>query len=391
MFVAGEQWLVEFNGTQVDSDNDLVFWGNGENSILKIGRGGAFESIIRGNIKAINVDVTMDKGTVQSSSVTLENAKWLMYGGYCNISKITTDGQQKVTLHGGYFDVEPTDPNIQVGNNRKMLPISGNAGDANYDPAYKEGYSYGVYAVKNDAASLNQGTITYDSQPVVPGEDFTIAPNGTTLLEYSCTDAAGSPVSGWPTNAGAYTIRAKCLNAVEKWYAEKSFVLTISKATPAYTEPTGLTARLGKPLSDVALPQGWAWKNGAAVPEQAADLAEIGGVPHLGHGGPDDLDGDDAHGGYDPFAEDLRHAGFDVGHRFGIVFGEPPADVVEVAAQKLAGILVEGEHHRTDAYVYSLFHGRNGFCRVIFCGFYYFDNANIKHFLVLCNTKYSFS
>lgn len=25
MFVAGEQWLVEFNGTQVDSDNDLVF------------------------------------------------------------------------------------------------------------------------------------------------------------------------------------------------------------------------------------------------------------------------------------------------------------------------------------------------------------------------------
>ncbi|HIZ30627.1 MAG TPA: hypothetical protein H9813_05260 [Candidatus Fournierella merdipullorum] len=268
MFVAGEQWLVEFNGTQVDSDNDLVFWGNGENSILKIGRGGAFESTISGNIQATNVNVTMDKGTVRSSSVTLTNAKWLIYGGYCSISKITTDGQQKVTLHGGYFDVEPTDPNIQVGNNSKMLPISGNAGDPYYDPAYKEGYSYGVYAVKNDAASLNQGTITYDSQPVVPGEDFTIIPNGTTLLEYSCTDAAGSPVSGWPTNAGAYTIRAKCLNAVEKWYAETSFDLTIAKATPAYTEPTGLTARLGKPLSDVALPQGWAWKNGAAVPEQ---------------------------------------------------------------------------------------------------------------------------
>lgn len=272
MFVAGEQWLVEFNGTQVDSDNDLHFLGDGSSSknygVLRIGDRGDDESIIRGNIKAINVDVTMDKGTVRSSSVTLTNAKWLIYGGYCSISKITTDGQQKVTLHGGYFDVEPTDPNIQVGNNSKMLPISGNAGDPYYDPAYKEGYSYGVYAVKNDAASLNQGTITYDSQPVVPGEDFTIIPNGTTLLEYSCTDAAGSPVSGWPTNAGAYTIRAKCLNAVEKWYAETSFDLTIAKATPAYTEPTGLTARLGKPLSDVALPQGWAWKNGAAVPEQ---------------------------------------------------------------------------------------------------------------------------
>ena len=214
----------------------------------------------------------MDKGTVQSGSVTLENAKWLIYGGYCSISKFTTDGQQKVTLYGGYFDAPPSDKdNILVGNTDnpcKILEISGKAGDANYDPAYKEGYSYGVYAVKNDAASLNQGTITYDSQPVVPGEDFTIAPNGTTLLEYSCTDAAGSPVSGWPTNAGAYTIQAKCLNAVEKWYAETSFDLTIAKATPSYTEPTGLTARLGKPLSDVALPQGWAWKDGSTVPEQ---------------------------------------------------------------------------------------------------------------------------
>lgn len=276
MYVVGAQWTVEFNGTLVYDNNDLRFLGDGSNSknygVLRIGDRGDDESIISGNIKAINVDVTMDKGTVQSGSVTLENAKWLIYGGYCSISKFTTDGQQKVTLYGGYFDAPPSDKdNILVGNTDnpcKILEISGKAGDANYDPAYKEGYSYGVYAVKNDAASLNQGTITYDSQPVVPGEDFTIAPNGTTLLEYSCTDAAGSPVSGWPTNAGAYTIQAKCLNAVEKWYAETSFDLTIAKATPTYTEPTGLTARLGKPLSDVALPQGWAWKDGSTVPEQ---------------------------------------------------------------------------------------------------------------------------
>lgn len=276
MYVVGAQWTVEFNGTLVYDNNDLHFLGDGSNSknygVLRIGDRGDDESIISGNIKAINVDVTMDKGTVQSGSVTLENAKWLIYGGYCSISKFTTDGQQKVTLYGGYFDAPPSDKdNILVGNTDnpcKILEISGKAGDANYDPAYKEGYSYGVYAVKNDAASLNQGTITYDSQPVVPGEDFTIAPNGTTLLEYSCTDAAGSPVSGWPTNAGAYTIQAKCLNAVEKWYAETSFDLTIAKATPSYTEPTGLTARLGKPLSDVALPQGWAWKDGSTVPEQ---------------------------------------------------------------------------------------------------------------------------
>lgn len=276
MYVNGAGWTVEFNGAKVYENDNLYFAGSSSSSAdysaLRIVERGAAESTISGNIQAINVDVTMDKGTVRSGSVVLENAKWLMNGGYCNISRFKTDGRQKVWLYGGYFDAPPSDKdNILVGSTGNpcvMFPISGDVSNPYFDPAYKEGYSYGVYAVKNDAASLNQGTITYDSQPVVPGEDFTIIPNGTTLLEYSCTDAAGSPVSGWPTNAGAYTIRAKCLNAVEKWYAETSFDLTIAKATPAYTEPTGLTARLGKPLSDVALPQGWAWKDGSAVPEQ---------------------------------------------------------------------------------------------------------------------------
>lgn len=276
MFVAGEQWLVEFNGTQVDSDNDLHFLGDGSNSknygVLRIGDRGDDESIIRGNIKAINVDVTMDKGTVQSSSVTLENAKWLMYGGYCNISGFKTDGWQKTYLYGGYFDAPPSDKdNILVGNTDnpcKILEISGKVGDANYDPAYKEGYSYGVYEQDDTKAAFAAENIVYDGEAVEFGADVQLSPAGTVLLEYSCTDAAGSPVSGWPTNAGAYTIRAKCLNAVEKWYAETSFDLTIAKATPAYTEPTGLTARLGKPLSDVALPQGWKWKDGNTVPKQ---------------------------------------------------------------------------------------------------------------------------
>ena len=276
MFVAGEQWLVEFNGTQVDSDNDLHFLGDGSSSknygVLRIGDRGDDESIIRGNIKAINVDVTMDKGTVQSSSVTLENAKWLMHGGYCNISGFKTDGWQKTYLYGGYFDAPPSDKdNILVGsdgNPTVMFRISGNESDPYYDPAYKEGYSYGVYEQDDTKAAFAAENIVYDGEAVEFGTDVQLSPAGTVLLEYSCTNAADSPVSGWPTNAGAYTIRAKCLNAVEKWYAEKSFVLTISKATPAYTEPTGLTARLGKPLSDVALPQGWAWKNGSTVPEQ---------------------------------------------------------------------------------------------------------------------------
>ena len=69
-------------------------------------------------------------------------------------------------------------------------------------------------------------------------------------------------------------------------------------------------------------------------------------------------------------AEDLRHAGFDVGHRFGIVFGEPPADVVEVAAQKLWQASWSRVNTTEPMLTFTVsFHGRNGFCRVIFAGF----------------------
>lgn len=35
----------------------------------------------------------------------------------------------------------------------------------------------------------------------------------------------------------------------------------VAKATPAYTVPTGLTAKYGQTLADVKLPDGWSWMN----------------------------------------------------------------------------------------------------------------------------------
>ena len=37
--------------------------------------------------------------------------------------------------------------------------------------------------------------------------------------------------------------------------------VTVAKATPAYTAPTGLTATYGQTLADVTLPTGWSWMN----------------------------------------------------------------------------------------------------------------------------------
>lgn len=274
MYVNGAGWTVEFNGALVYEKNDLYFAGSSsssaDDSVLRIGERGAAESTIRGNIQAENVTVTMNKGTIQSDSVKLENTTWLMYGGYCSISGFETDGGEKVWLYGGYFNAPPADTDhILVGSTGDpcvMFPISGDDSDPYFDPAWKEGYSYGVYAVENDAASLNQTTIIYDGHPVEPGADFTLEPAGTVLLEYSCTDAAGNSVAGWPKDAGSYTIRAKCLNTAGKWYAETSFALTISKADPDdYTVPTGLSGLHGHDLADVALPAGWAWEDGTTT------------------------------------------------------------------------------------------------------------------------------
>lgn len=277
MYVNGAGWTVEFNGAKVYENNDLYFAGSSSSSAdysaLWIGERGDGESTISGNIQAINVNVTMKKGTVRGGSVELTNTKWLMYGGYCNISRFKTDGGQKVWLYGGYFDAEPTDTeNILVGSTGDpcvMFPISGNDSDPYCDPAWKEGYSYGVYKREDTKATFAAENIVYDGEAVEFGTDVQLAPAGTVLLEYSCTDAADNSVTGWPANAGSYTIHAKCLNTAEKWYAEPVFTLTIGKAAPAYTAPAPLTGLHGQPLSGVDLPAGWAWEDGTTTLDAA--------------------------------------------------------------------------------------------------------------------------
>lgn len=289
-----EQWTVNFwEGVLGDKG---VFWGadNGTGA-LNIEKKTTDDCIISNDLIVNNTVVTITSGDITSSetiemnnsmvlmyagtvnpySADLKNTKWLLYGGYCEISTLKTDGRQKVYLYGGYFDAPPRDTdNILVGNADNpyvMLEISGNEDDPNYDPAYKEGYPYGVYAVNNSAAAFTVQDIVYDGQPVEEGVDFTLSPAGTRVLEYSCTDAEGEPVNGMPTDAGTYTIRAKCLNTGGTWYAETSFSLTIDKADPTYTTPSGLTGLHGHTLAEVALPEGWAWKDGTAAFDTAGE------------------------------------------------------------------------------------------------------------------------
>ncbi len=61
-----------------------------------------------------------------------------------------------------------------------------------------------------------------------------------------------SYVAGLPSDAGDYTIKVGGLHL---------------RTIGAYTVPTGITAQVGKPLSTVTLPEGWAWKDGSTIPQ----------------------------------------------------------------------------------------------------------------------------
>lgn len=65
-----------------------------------------------------------------------------------------------------------------------------------------------------------------------------------------------------PKNAGSYRLVVRAVNradAGEAYQTEKTVV--IAKATPNYTVPTDLTAIFGTLLSDVVLPNGFAWQS----------------------------------------------------------------------------------------------------------------------------------
>ena len=59
-------------------------------------------------------------------------------------------------------------------------------------------------------------------------------------------------------NAGTATIT---ITGIGKYRGSLTYEFTINKATPTYTAPIGVKATYGQQLSEVPLPQGFAWSN----------------------------------------------------------------------------------------------------------------------------------
>ena len=108
---------------------------------------------------------------------------------------------------------------------------------------------------------------TYNGKAVSLSEnDYTVTgENREVTFSYQIKDGGDTwkDIDTAPTNAGTYRVKATV--AEDDTYASaetngwKEF--TISKAKPAYTVPTGLTAIVGQTLADVPLTDGFTWQD----------------------------------------------------------------------------------------------------------------------------------
>ena len=210
------------------------------------------------NVSAKNRITPTGTPTLSKNAITYGDAlNTIALSGklYDNVNNVDVDGTFEwvdgthipVVGNGTYaaeWIFEPTDT-------EKYLTVSGRS-----NITVEKGQQYG---------EISMAGYSYGGTPSTPTlTDRTGDPNAQVIYNYS---AAGSgSVQTWnienpPTlNAGTYRMFAQIV-ATDNYYEynAKYCVFVVTKATPPYTKPTGLTAKYGQTLEDVTLPDGWSW------------------------------------------------------------------------------------------------------------------------------------
>ena len=137
----------------------------------------------------------------------------------------------------------------------------------------KDGNTYteatGTATVKVDKAQqygkVSMAGYTYGQAPSTPTlTDRTGDLNAQVTYGYAVADSGSVQtwdISNPPAlNAGTYRMYAS-IGDTDNYYGFEAVYceFVVVKATPAYTVPTGLTAKYGQTLADVTLPDGWSW------------------------------------------------------------------------------------------------------------------------------------
>ena len=233
---------------------------------------------------SLNSQITYEQGLSTQDTLPYEepgsiilkdSASFTIMSGKYETSEIsscfTRQSDNKILIAGGYYDADPSkEPTLTVVDGVKAIELDGDIGYNQYDP----NYPWAVYPVKDGIMSGTSNNPVYDGASIEKDGDFSLS--RTTDIQklfywYKAQGAEDSSyVAGLPSDAGDYTIKVGGLHLRtigEEYYTECTFGLTIAKADPSYTVPTGITAQVGKPLSTVTLPEGWAWKDESTIPQ----------------------------------------------------------------------------------------------------------------------------
>lgn len=153
-------------------------------------------------------------------------------------------------IFGGWYD------NVDFSGNAVTIPTAGKT-------------YYAKWEEKADSIiSFKNGL---DLNKIYDGKAVSLSPN-----DYTVTEGAGNIVFSYeakdnnewedidtaPTNVGTYRVKATVAENGSYKSAETDWKeFTISKATPTYNVPSGLTATIGQTLVDVRLPNGFTWQD----------------------------------------------------------------------------------------------------------------------------------
>ena len=193
-------------------------------------------------------DITIAKATYDMSGITFADDR-VTYDGEAHSIEIAG------TLPDGVSVSYDVSYKVNAGEYTVTATFTGDSANYNAIPDMTAKLTIAKAVYDMSGVTFADGNFTYD------GQAHSLVISGTLPTGVSVTYAGNDK-----TNAGEYTVTATFVGDYDNYIAipDITATLTIAKAAPAYTAPTDLTVVAEGTLADIALPDGWAWKDGTA-------------------------------------------------------------------------------------------------------------------------------
>ncbi len=208
---------------------------------------------------SIVFDITIAKATYDMSDITFADGNFT-YDREAHSIAIsgTLPGGVSVSYDVGY--------KVNAGKYTVTATFTGDSANYNAIPNMTAKLTIAKAYYDMSGVTFEDGSFTYD------GQAHSLVISGTLPTGVSVTYAGNDK-----TNAGEYTVTATFVGDYDNYIAipDITATLTIAKAAPAYTAPTDLTVVAEGTLADIALPEGWAWKDGTVQFAEAGEYKAV--------------------------------------------------------------------------------------------------------------------